>query len=102
MGRYLYYQDGQLVGYGYLGVHNGPFGLLEADDFPAVLAHAESQAAGLGRREFGLELPMVNQVVADHLIERGFKMHSFVAIMMNGQQWAMFENYILTSPPFFH
>ncbi len=70
------------MGFGYLGVHNGPFGLPEADDFPAVPAHAEIQAAGLGRREFGLELPIVNQVVVDHLIGRDFKMHSFVAIMM--------------------
>lgn len=100
-GRYLYYQDGQPVGYGYLGVRNGPFVLLEADDFPTVLAYAESQAAAQRRREFGLELPMVNQVAVDHLIGRGFKMHSFVAIMMNDQQSAKFEKYILTSPPFF-
>ena len=89
------------MGYGYLGVRNGSFALQEADDFPAVLAHAESQAAAQGRREFGLELPMVNQAAVDHLLGRGFKLHSFVAIMMNDQPFIKFENYILASPPFF-
>lgn len=100
-GGYLYYRDGQPVGYGYLGVRNGPFALLEIDDFPAVLAHAESLAAAQGRREFGLELPMVNQEAIDYLLGRGYKMHSFVAIMMNDKPLTNFENYILTSPPFF-
>jgi len=98
---YRGYRYGQPVGYGYLGVRNGSSALLESDDFPAVPAHAKSQAAAQGRREFGLELPMVNQVAVDHLLGRGFKMHSFVAIMMNDQPFTKFENYILASPQFF-
>lgn len=97
---YIYYREGQPVGYGYHGWHNGPFALLEPSDFPAVLAHAENLAAAQGRREFGLELPMVNQAAVDYLLGRGFKMHSFVAIMMNADSGRKFENYILTSPPF--
>lgn len=98
---YLYFREGQSVGYGYLGIRNGPFALLNPDDFPAVLAHAESQAATQGRHEFGLELPMVNQAAVDYLLGRGFLIDSFVAIMINDQPWAIFENYILTSPFFF-
>ena len=89
------------MGYGYLGVRSGPFALLESEDFPAVLDHAESQAAAQGRIEFGIELPMVNQVAVDYLLGRGFQMHRFVAIMMNDKSIGKFENYILTSPPFF-
>lgn len=98
---YQYYRDGQAVGYGYLEVRNRPFALLDTNDFPTVLAHAESQAAAQGRCEFGLELPMVNQVAVDYLLGREFMIHGFVAIMMNDHPMAKFENYILTSPPFF-
>lgn len=57
---YLYYRGGQAVGYGYLGSNNGPFALLDPADFPAVLAHAESEAAR-HQREFGLEVPTSTQ-----------------------------------------
>jgi hypothetical protein len=89
------------VGYGYLGVRNGPFTLLDETDFPAVLAHAESQALRQGRKEFGLEVPMIIQVAVDYLLGRGFRLDSFMAVMMTDRPFARFENYILTSPPFF-
>jgi hypothetical protein len=98
---YFYHRDGQPVGYGYLGVRNGPFALLDANDFPAVLAHAESQAAAKGRDEFGVEVPMVNQAAVDHLLARGFRIDSFMALLMNDAPFGKFENYIFTSPPFF-
>ena len=98
---YLYYRDGQPVGYGYLGVRSGPFALLEMEDFPAVLAHAENQAAIEGRHEFGVEVPMVNTAAVDYLLERGFRMDVFLALVMNDEPVAKFENYIVTSPPFF-
>ena len=98
---YLYSRNDQPVGYGYLGVRNGPFALLDKSDFPAVLAHAESQAAAQGRTGFGIEVPMINQVVVDYLLGRGFRMDTFMAVMMNDKPFAKFENYILTSPPFF-
>jgi hypothetical protein len=46
---YVYYRNDRPVGYGYSGGPNGPFALLESADFPAVLAHAESEAAAAGR-----------------------------------------------------
>lgn len=98
---FFYYRDGHPVGYGYLGVRNGPFALFDANDFPAVLAHAESQAADRGRQEFGVELPMVNTVAVDYLLDRGFRMDVFLALVMNDDPVAQFENYIVTSPPFF-
>ena len=98
---YLYYREGQPVGYGYTGLRNGPFALLEAGDFPAVLAHAETEAAGQGRDEFGVEAPLVNQTAVDYLLSRGFKLDTFLAMFMSDIPLGNFENYILTSPPFF-
>ncbi len=98
---YLYRRQGRPVGYGYMGLKNGPFALLDNADFPAVLAHAESQAAAQGRHEFGLEAPMVNQMVVDYLLGCGYKLDSFMAMLMSDAPFGKFENYILTSPPFF-
>jgi ribosomal protein S18 acetylase RimI-like enzyme len=98
---YLYYRAGEPVGYGYTGLSNGPFALLDEDDFPAVLAHAESQAAAAGRDHFGLEVPMVNRAAVDYLLARNFRLDSFIAILMSNKPFGKFENYIVTSPPFF-
>jgi len=98
---YLYLRDGKPVGYGYLGSRNGPFALLDAADFPSVLAHAEAQSAQAGHTHFGLEVPMINQAAVDYLLNRGFRMDSFVAVLMNNRPFGKFERYIFTSPPFF-
>jgi ribosomal protein S18 acetylase RimI-like enzyme len=98
---YLYYRDGELVGYGYAGHRNGPFALKSRDDFPVVLAHAENQAVTAGRGEFGIEVPMINRVAVDYLLGRGFRMDSFMALLMSNLPFGRFENYIATSPPFF-
>ena len=98
---YLYYRDDTPIGYGYTGVRNGPFALLETNDFPAVLAHAESAAAGQGYEHFGLEIPMVNQAAVETLLDRGFRIDPFIAILMNDKPIGNLGNYITTSPPFF-
>ncbi len=97
---YLYVRDERPVGYGYVGQNSGPFALAEARDFPAVLAHAESEAAERGL-PFGLEVPTVNQAAVTYLLSRDFRLDSFVGILMNDQPRGRFENYILCSPPFF-
>ncbi len=98
---HLYTRGGQVVGYGYLGADAGPFALLDPADFPVVLSHAESSAASAGRDRFGVEVPMVNQHAVDHLLGRGFVIDSFVTMMMTSGPLGRFENYVLTSPPFF-
>ena len=98
---YLYTRNNLPVGYGYLGTKNGPFALLDTADFPAVLAHAESKVAQNGQDHFGLEVPMVNQAVVDYLLERGFKFGTFIPMVMTNKPFGKFEQYILTSPPFF-
>lgn len=97
---YLYYRDRQPVGYGYVSASSGPFALLHETDFPAVLAHAESQAAAAGH-PFGVEVPLVNRAAVDYLLSRGFQMDSFFAFFMSDAPFGRFEQYLFTSPPFF-
>jgi hypothetical protein len=73
---------------------------LDANDFPAVLAHAENEVAAQGHEAFGLEVPMVNYVAVDYLLGRGFRLDPFIAIFMSDASLGRFENYIITSPPF--
>lgn len=98
---WLYFRAGQPVGYGYTGRLNGPFALLDAQDYPAVLAHAEGVAAAAQRDRFGIELPMINRTAVAYLLEQGFQMDGFVAIFMWDKPIGNLANYICTSPPFF-
>ena len=98
---YLYYRGDEPVGYGYVGSGNGPFALLDSADFPAVLAHAENEAALAGRDHVGMEIPMVNETAVTYLLQRGFRMDSFMAYWMVDRPFGKLENYIITSPPFF-
>jgi GNAT superfamily N-acetyltransferase len=97
---YFYKRNKEFVGYGYLGEHNGPFAALDANDFPAILAHAETEAALKGS-DFSVEVPMINRAAVDYLLSRGCKMESFFEFFMADSSFGKFENYILTSPPFF-
>jgi GNAT superfamily N-acetyltransferase len=98
---FLYCRDRKPVGYGYIGRQRGPFALLDPSDYPAVLAHAEAHAHALGLASFGVEVPLVNAAAIRHLLARGFKMDAFFAFFMCDHPFGKFENYIVTSPPFF-
>lgn len=98
---YLWYRGGRAVGYSYLGKGAGPIALLSESDFPAVLAHAESDSAAKGEGHFGLELPMINRVAVQYLLGRGYQLESFVVVAMSDEPFGKFENYVFSSPPFF-
>jgi GNAT superfamily N-acetyltransferase len=97
---YIYRRAGQPVGYGYVGLYSGPFALLDERDFPAVLAHAETQAVGQIEK-FALDVPLVNRSVVNYLFWRNFHMESFLALFLCTEPFGRFENYIVTAPPFF-
>lgn len=97
----LYYRGDQLSGYGYTGKALGPIALLDEADFPAVLARAETEAARRGEDEFGMQLPLVNRIAVDYLLGRGYRFEDFTVLLMSDHPFGRFENYILTSPPFF-
>jgi GNAT superfamily N-acetyltransferase len=96
----LYWRGGRVVGYAYHGKGTGPIALLEASDFPAVLARLEGDAAQRGEGEFGMQLPLVNRAALDHLLARGFRLEDFTTFFMTDAPLGRFENYVLTSPPF--
>jgi hypothetical protein len=97
----LYLRGEQVVGYGYWGKDTGPFALLDAADFPAVLALVENEAAGRSVRWLGLNVPLINREAVDYLLGRGYRLDEFSIVFMTNQPFGRFENYIFCSPPFF-
>ena len=97
---FLYYHQGELVGYGYVGQNNGPFVVVAPGQLPAMLAHGESMAVGRWSK-FGVEVPLINTTAVDYLLANGFRMDAFTAVFMVNQPFGKFENYIFFSPPFF-
>ena len=97
---FLYSRNNELVGYGYVGYRSGPFALLNAADFPAILAHAETEASK-HYDYFGLEIPMMNHHAMSYVLQRGYELDSFYAFFMSEKAFGNFENYIFTSPPIF-
>ena len=97
---FVYKRDGEVVGFGYVGGSHGPFAALNADDFPAILAHAESLTAEKGE-DFGVSVPMVNQKAADYLVSQKYKIDGFTALLMSNVPFGKFENYLTFAPEFF-
>ena len=97
---YLYRRGGDVVGYGFVGSSSGPFALLSAADFPAVLAHAESDAARRGL-PFGVGAPAINRSAIDYMLARGFKLDAFFEFYMSDAPLGDFSRYIFTDPAFF-
>ena len=90
---FVYKRNGELVGYGYFGDNSGPFALLDENDFPAVLAHAESMAAERGE-EFGVETPLINEKAIGYFLERKYKIEPFTTLFMSNVPFGRFENYL--------
>jgi GNAT superfamily N-acetyltransferase len=97
---WLYRRQGQVVGYGYVGAESGPFALLDPADFPAVLAHAENQAAAAGRKEFALWVPSTNRHAIDYLLAHTYSVRPFVATLFSDTPFGRLNHYINTDPPF--
>ena len=97
---YVYKRDGEIVGYGYVGGGNGPFALLDENDYAAVLAHAESLMAEKGE-EFGAETPFINRRAIQYFLERKYRIDSFTVLFMSNEPFGKFENYLCFSPIFF-
>lgn len=98
---YLYKRHGEIVGYGY--IHRefyGPFALLDKNDFPAVLAHAENEAHKMDASVIGFEVPSVNTAAIDYLSKRKYRLEGFMGSIMSNEPFGKFENYIITSPPY--
>ena len=97
---FVYKRKGGIVGYGYVGSSSGPFAVLDENDFPAVLAHAESRMAEQGK-DFGAEAPLMNEKAIRYFIDRKYEIDSFSAIFMSNVPFGRFQNYLCFSPEFF-
>jgi hypothetical protein len=97
---YVYKRNGNIVGYGYVGGGNGPFAVLDEDDFPAVLAHAESLMAEKGE-DFGTETPFINRKAIEYFTQRKYQIDSFTVLFMSNEPFGKLENYLCFSPIFF-
>lgn len=98
---FIYLRHGSPVGYGYVGRDNGPFALLETTDFPAVLAHAESEAVRQKRPSCNFIVPLINQTAVHYLLDRRFRMQQFFCQVMIDRPFGAFEQYIAPSPMYF-
>jgi GNAT superfamily N-acetyltransferase len=97
---YINKRNGKVVGYGYVGSSSGPFAVLDENDFPAVLAHAESLLAER-EADFGAQTPLINTQAIRYFIERKYQIDSFSTIFMSNVPFGKFENYLGFSPEFF-
>jgi len=97
---YVYKRNGEVVGYGYVGSGNGPFALLDENDYPAVLAHAEGLTAEKGE-EFGVEVPLINKKAIQYFVERKYQIDAFTVLFMSNEPFGRFENYLCFSPILF-
>ena len=97
---FVYKRNGKVVGYGYVGEGTGPFAVLDENDFPAVLAHAENLMAEKGG-EFGAETPFINKGAIRYFLDRKYQIDSFTVLFMSNEPFGRFENYLCFSPIFF-
>ncbi len=65
---YLYHRSGNPSGMGMWATAMDRSPCWTPADFPAVLAHAETQAAQAGYPVFGVETPMINRQAVDYLL----------------------------------
>ena len=66
-----------------------------------MLAHAENEAHKMGAAAVGFETPTINIIAINYLMKRGYKLEGFMGSIMSEKPFGKFENYILTSPPYF-
>ena len=97
---FVYKRSGEIVGYGYVGSSSGPFAVLDENEIPAVLAHAESRMAEKGG-EFGAEVPLINKKAIQYFMDRKYQMDDFTALFMSNEPFGRFDNYLCFSPIFF-
>jgi GNAT superfamily N-acetyltransferase len=95
---YIFLRDNEVVGYGYVGRRTGPIALMDATDFPAILAFAETEVCKQERKEFGVTIPLINRHALDYILSHNFRIEAFLDQYMTTHPMGNFENYICTVP----
>lgn len=99
---FVYKRNNEITGYGYIGSSHGdgPFAVLDENDFPAVLAHAESFVAEKGGK-FLVSTPLINNKAIEYLVRRKYQIESYSAIFMSNKPFGKLENYLTFAPQYF-
>jgi GNAT superfamily N-acetyltransferase len=95
---FAYIRNGSPVGYGYVGLYQGPFAAIDPGAIGGMLAHAESVAEV---EEFGVEAPLINREALQYLFEHGFRMDPFVNYFLSDVEIGKFDRYLVTTPSLF-
>lgn len=99
---WLYLRDGRPVGFGFIGSRGtGPVASLDPGDQPSILSHLEGRATALGREGVWFQVPSVNEVAVRHLLGRGYKIDSFLTLLLSNRPFGQFDRFVGFSPPFF-
>jgi len=94
----VYLRNAAPVGYGYVGLYQGPFAALDPGVLGSILSHAESTAEG---QEFGVEAPLINHSAVQYLLEHGFRMDPFANYFLSDVDIGKFDRYLVTTPSLF-
>jgi GNAT superfamily N-acetyltransferase len=98
---YLYRRGGTPFGFAFVSRDGmGPMAARTPDDQLPILRHVEARSAALGMKELSLEVPMVNEVAVRHLLARGYRMDSFLTLLMSSRPFGSFDRFIGFQPPF--
>jgi GNAT superfamily N-acetyltransferase len=98
---YLYLRGERAIAFAFVGAAGaGPLAALETADLVPALLHVESRAHALGVDQLSLQVPGVNGVAMRHLLARGFRIDSWVNLLMSNRPFGQFDRFIAFSPVF--
>jgi GNAT superfamily N-acetyltransferase len=98
-------RDGRAVAYAFgpnphTG-YGGPVAALDPADLPAALAQLENAAHAAGVESLDLTVPYAAHVAIGHLLERGFRLTTGMALFLADGPWAKLDRYLPFNPCLF-
>ena len=99
---FLYSRGHVPTGFAFVGKHGvGPIAALEPADLLDLLLHVENRAATLELQKIEFQLPAPNEVAARHLLSRGFRIDSWLNLLMSDRPFGRFDRVLGFGPPVF-
>jgi GNAT superfamily N-acetyltransferase len=98
---YVYRRGERAIAFAFVGASGaGPIAALETADVVPALLHVESRSHALGVSQLSFQVPGVNGVAMRHLLARGFRIDSWVNLLMSNRPFGQFDRFIAFSPVF--
>lgn len=96
---YKYRNGGRTIGFGcFSETGQGPIVALEPDAQPAILLHFETLAQSRGMETISFQVPSINVVAMNHLLERGYKIDSPPGLLMSSREFGRFDRFVPFAP----